>query len=227
MRFLSDIFDFFLPRLCPSCGNKLTPDEENICNTCLNNIEPVKENRLLKEYNKKFRAAGIITGFTSLYVFAKDKEIQKVIHAIKYENRFRTGESLGKVLGEKILAENRGWNIDLIIPVPLHHLKRAERGYNQSYYISRGVSKKLKTALDDNSIKRIKYTETQTSMNIVERVENISGAFAVRKRKNITGESILLIDDVITTGSTVSECARVLLENGAVKVFAASLAIAD
>jgi ComF family protein len=225
LKFLTEIFDFFLPRLCPSCGNKLNPGEESICVNCLLQIKPATAGRLSHDFQQMFKSKGIIAGFTSLYIFEKDKEIQKIIHAIKYQKRFRTGELLGKLLGEKIRNEN--WNIDLIIPVPLHPLKRSERGYNQSFYIAWGVNKILHKRLDDNSLKRVKYTETQTAMNIVERVENISGAFASSHKKNITGKNILLIDDVITTGSTVSECGKILLENGAAKVFAASLAIAD
>jgi len=225
LKFLSDIFDLFLPRLCPSCGNKLNSVEESICVNCFLQIKPVSSSRLSHEYQHMFKSKSIITGFTSLYLFEKDKEIQKIIHAIKYQKRFLTGELLGKVLGEKIQNEN--WNIDLIIPVPLHHLKKAERGYNQSFYIAWGVNKILKKKLNDKSLKRIKYTETQTAMNIVKRVENISGAFSVKHKDNVIGKSVLLIDDVITTGATISECGSVLLENGASKIFAASLAIAD
>lgn len=225
MKFFSDIFDFFLPRLCPSCGNKLNSGEESICVNCFLQIKPASPGRISHDYQHMFKAKGNITGFTSLYIFEKDKEIQKIIHAIKYQNRFRTGELLGRLLGEKILNEN--WEIDLIVPVPLHHLKKAERGYNQSFYIAWGVNKILHRQLDDHSIKRIKYTETQTAMNIVERVENITGAFSVKHNRNILGKNILLIDDVVTTGATVSECGGVLIENGAAKVYAASLAIAD
>jgi ComF family protein len=225
LSFLAEIFDFFLPRLCPSCGDKLNSGEESICLDCLLKIKPASANRLSSEFVKIFKSRGIIAGFTSLYLFEKDKEIQKIIHAIKYQNKFRTGELLGKLLGEKIQKEN--WDIDLIIPVPLHHLKKAERGYNQSFYIAWGVNKILHKRLDDNSLKRVKYTETQTAMNIVERVENISGAFSVKHKNNLAGKNILIIDDVITTGATVSECGSVLLDSGAAKVFVASLAIAD
>jgi len=225
LSFFSDIFDFFLPRLCPSCGNKLNSGEESICVDCLLQIKPASTSRLSHDFLKMFKPKGIISGFTSLYIFEKDKEIQKIIHAIKYQKRFRTGELLGKLLGEKIQNEN--WDIDLIIPVPLHHLKKAERGYNQSFYIAWGVNKILRRQFDEKSLKRIKYTETQTAMNIVERVENISGAFAVKHKNNIRGKNILLIDDVITTGATVTECASVLIDNGAAKVYTASLAIAD
>lgn len=225
MKFLSDIFDLFLPRLCPACGNKLIPGEESICVNCFLQIKPASPSRLAHDFNRMFKPKGIITGFTSLYIFEKDKEIQKIIHAIKYQKSFRTGELLGRLLGEKI--KNEYWDIDMIMPVPLHHLKRAERGYNQSFYIAWGVNKILRKQFENNCLKRIKFTETQTAMNIVERVENISGAFSVKHKNHISGKNILIIDDVITTGATVSECGSVLLNNGASKTYVASLAIAD
>jgi ComF family protein len=160
-------------------------------------------------------------------VFEKDKELQRIIHAMKYENNFSVGETLGKLLGDKLQNEINFQDIDLIIPIPLHHLKKSERGYNQSFYIAKGVNRKLNLILDERSVKRIKYTETQTSMNIRDREKNISGAFKVKRINNISGKNILIIDDVITSGNTVSECGSVVLENGAAKVYAASLAIAD
>jgi ComF family protein len=227
MNLLFEFLDFFLPRICPSCKEKLELDEKCVCSDCLDKILPADPTRIKFEYQKKFLAKGIISGFTSLYIFEKDKEIQRIIHSMKYENNFRIGETLGRLLGDKLLNETGMKNPDLIIPVPLHHLKKSERGYNQSYYISRGVNTKLQLEMDTRSIKRIKYTETQTSMHIREREKNISGAFKVKNNNKISGKNILIIDDVITSGNTVSEFGRTLKQNGAGTIYAASLAIAD
>jgi competence protein ComFC len=227
MNLLLEFLDFFLPRICPSCKEKLELDEKCICSACLRKILPADPTRIKFEFQKKFLAKGIISGFNSLYVFEKDKELQRIIHSMKYENNFRIGETLGRLLGDKLLNEMFMKNIDIIIPVPLHHLKKSERGYNQSYYISKGVNKILKLVLDEKSAKRIKYTETQTSMNIKEREKNIAGAFRVKDNKNISGKNILIIDDVITSGNTVSEFGRTLKQSGAGAIYAASLAIAD
>ena len=227
MHLLSEFFDVFLPRICPSCKNKLELKEGCICSDCLKKILPADSTRIRFEYQKKFQSNGIISGFTSLFVFEKDKELQRIIHSMKYENNFRIGETLGRLLGDKLLYETQIRNLDLIIPIPLHHLKKSERGYNQSFYISKGVNRKLKLVLDKRSVKRIKYTETQTSMNILEREKNISGAFKLKSINNISGKNILIIDDVITSGNTVSEFGKTLKENGAGTIYAASLAIAD
>jgi competence protein ComFC len=224
---ISEFLDFILPRICPSCLNKLLLTEISVCNDCLGKILPADSSRIKYEFQKKFKSKGIISGFNSLYVFEKDKELQKIIHAMKYGNNFRIGETLGILLGNKLLNEIQDLNLDLIIPVPLHRLKKSERGYNQSFYISKGVNSILKLVSDNKCIKRIKYTETQTSMNIKEREKNITGAFTIRNEKNISGKNILIIDDVITSGNTVSEVGKTLKGKGARNIYAASLAIAD
>jgi ComF family protein len=227
MHLISEFVDLILPRICPSCMNKLSLNEISVCYECLGKILPADSTRIKYEFQKKFRYKGIISGFTSLYVFEKDKEIQKIIHAMKYGNNFRIGETLGKLLGNKLLNQIENLNFDLIIPVPLHRLKKSERGYNQSFYIAKGVNNILKLTNDNKSVKRVKYTETQTSMNILEREKNISGAFKVRDENNISGKNILIIDDVITSGNTVSELGNTLKGKGARNIYAASLAIAD
>ncbi|MFO7447845.1 MAG: ComF family protein [Ignavibacteriaceae bacterium] len=225
--FIISLFDFFLPRFCPACKDKLLPDEVSVCSSCFSKIRPAGDERLTLEYKRKFEGRNIISGFTSLYVFEKDKELQHIIHSIKYTHRFHNGIFLGKALGIYLADLFKQWNIDIIIPVPLHSVKKAERGYNQSYYISKGLNKVIKMPVEDSLIKRIKYTQSQTTMNITERAENIKNAFKVNRKKVVEGKNILLIDDVITTGATTSECGRVLLEAGAKKVYAASIAIAD
>jgi ComF family protein len=227
MNILNELFDFFLPRICPGCNNKLLVDEKSVCPKCLNNIKPASSDRLCREFERKFRGKNIISGFNSLYVFEEGKEFQNIIHALKYNGRFHIGTFLGKQLGKLLLNYSNEWEIDVIIPIPLHQLKKAERGYNQSFYIAKGVGKILNIPVNQNIVKRKKFTQSQTTMNLKEREENIRGAFVIKKPGGITGKNILLIDDVITTGATTSESGRVLLEAGANKIYAASAAIAD
>jgi ComF family protein len=227
MDFITNIFDFFLPRFCPSCKIKLLPPDKFVCSSCLNNIKHADEKRLKLEFERKFCDKKIVTGFYSLFVFEKDKELQYIIHSIKYKGRFLIGTFLGHELGKKIKSEIQGWNINLILPVPLHQLKKAERGYNQSFYIAKGLSRELNIPIASRILRRKKYTQSQTKMNLIERQQNIDAAFRIKNREKIKGENILLIDDVITTGATISECGKVLLDSGAKRIYAASVAIAD
>lgn len=225
--FLTDFFDFFLPRFCPACKTRLSSNENVICNKCLSSIQIAEKQRIKFEFNKKFEGNKLISGFTSLYVFEKDKELQEILHQFKYNNKYRIGIKLGEEIAKTRNTTITDWKIDLVIPVPLHHLKKAERGYNQSYYISKGFSKVLGIKKEENLLKRKRYTESQTLKNISDRELNVKNAFSVTNKKKIKGKNILVIDDVITTGATVSECARQLLNASAKKVYSISAAIAD
>jgi ComF family protein len=146
---------------------------------------------------------------------------------LKYNGKFSIGFFLGKILADALKDKFNEWEFDYIVPVPLHHLKRAERGYNQSDFIARGIKSIIKIPINAKILIRTRFTESQTNLNMQERNENMKNAFSVKRKKLLKGKTILLIDDVITTGATISECGRILLENGAVKVYAASVAIAD
>jgi ComF family protein len=225
--FFTDLLDFFLPRFCPACKQKLSGVENTICNKCISVIHLADRSRIDYEFSKKFKSKKLVLGFSSLYVFEKDKELQEILHHFKYNKRYRIGILFGKEIAKlrkQIISE---WNIDLILPVPLHHLKKAERGYNQSFYIAKGLSKILRIPTKDNILKRKRYTESQTLKNISDRESNVRDAFSVVSKNSVRGKTILLVDDVITTGATISECAGQLLNNGAAKVFAVSIAIAD
>ena len=227
LQLLNPIFDFFLPRFCPACDSKLKSDESFVCNNCISNIKLADENRLKNEFARKFEGKNIISGFTSLYVFEKDKELQEIIHSFKYSKKFLVGKFLGNQVGKKLLNKIQNWEIDLIVPIPLHHLKKADRGYNQAYYIAKGLGQELTIKVSENAVKRVKYTQSQTTMTLKERQVNMGEAFKLRNKNKILNKNILLVDDVITTGATTAECAKVFLEGGANKVYAASIAIAD
>lgn len=225
MKFITHILDFFLPRFCPGCNKKLTVEEEPVCTDCLSSILIADEERLLSEYDKNFGKSKVVSDFYSKFVFETDKTLQQIIHALKYNKQFKLGVFLGEILAEGIKMKN--WQIDLIIPVPIHHLKKAERGYNQSDYIANGLGKTLHIPYSAKSIKRIKYTESQTKLNMAERASNVSNAFKARNKKKLIGKNILVVDDVCTTGATLLWCAKVLIDAGANSVYVCSIAIAE
>lgn len=227
MKILGGFLDFFIPRICPTCKIKLDISELSICTNCLNSIKKADEERIHYEFNRKFSESGFISDYTTLFVFEQDNAIQPLIHSIKYNKRFLHAKQLGKLIAINCKDNLRKWNIDFIIPIPLHQLKKAERGYNQSYYMALGIGNYLNLPVKNNFLKRIRYTETQTNLTLSEREKNIRGAFTAKRKNKIGNKTFLLVDDVITTGATIRECARVLLENGATAVNACSAAIAD
>jgi len=225
--FIISLFDFFLPRFCPGCNKKLSTSERYICDVCINSIS-LAPNLLIKiEFERKFSKKKLISGFTTPFVFEKDKELQQIIHSIKYSNKFAVGKRLGEIIADKCGEDIKYWTIDLIVPVPLHQLKKVNRGYNQSFYLAKGLGKSLNIKVSQRLLKRIKFTQTQTALSLVERQENVGNAFKARKKRLVKGKNILIIDDVITTGATVNECARVLKNAGAKNIFACSSAVAE
>lgn len=227
MNFIISLADFFLPRFCPACKNKLEPDEKFVCPECLKKIKTADEGRILNEFSRKFEREKIISGFTSVFVFEKDKELQQIIHSLKYNQKFLIGSFLGIRIGKSLNHVFKKWNINMILPVPLHPLKKAERGYNQAHYIAKSLANELKIPFNSKLLKRVKFTDSQTTMSLKERQVNVYGAFKISHSIEIKDRNILLIDDVITTGATISECGKVLLQSGAARIFAASAAVAD
>lgn len=225
--FAISILDFFLPRVCISCDNKLSPEENSICENCFSKIKTADKTFLESEFKRKFEEEKIINDFLSLFVFDENSPIRDLLHGLKYDKKFRLGIFLGKILAANFDEKIKTWNIDYIIPVPLHKLKKAERGFNQSYYIAKAFVKKSNIKVKANTIKRRRFTATQTKLNSEERKENMKDAFVIKGKKLIDGKNIILLDDVITTGATISECARVLKQNGANKIYAVSIGIAN
>lgn len=227
MNWLNQFFDFFLPRFCISCKFKLTHVESFICENCFHQIERPDPSRIEHEFKRKFETDNLIAEFAPAFIFEKEKPLQHLIHSIKYEENFKAGIYLGSKIGQLLQEKILNWDADLMIPIPLHRLKQAERGYNQSYYIAKGMSFILHIPVELNAVKRQKYTNTQTELTLEKRKENISRAFTIKRKSSVIGKKIILVDDVITTGATISECAALLKSNGALELFAVSVAIAD
>lgn len=198
-----------------------------MCEKCFKSLQRISSENLFNDFNRQYSHNGAIDGLFSLFYFEKDKAIHKIIHSFKYENRFQTGEYFGRYFSSQFSGKIIEEHIEIAVPVPLHPLKKAERGYNQSEYITKGICGESKLQYRRDLIKRVRYTKSQTRLSIEERKKNIRGAFAVNKGKAevLKGKNILLFDDVITTGVTIAECAKVLKNAGAAKVFASSIAL--
>ncbi len=132
---------------------------------------------------------------------------------------------LGKELGKQLLDEQ--WNVNAIIPVPLHKKKFAKRGFNQSEYIAEGVAEIMNLPIITNAVVRNRFTETQTDKTREQRIENVANAFSVKNASLVNGKHLLLIDDVLTTGATLESCALALLSVPNVTVSIATVGIAN
>jgi ComF family protein len=150
--------------------------------------------------------------------------LQKMILGFK-NGRTELSQILGHVANSALLGSGFDDQIELLVPVPLHWSRRLIRGYNQSHVLSKKL-KQDRAKIDPNLV-RIRRTKSQPTMaSAAARARNVAGAFAVRYRHGFAGRSVCLVDDIKTTGATLNECARVLKEAGATKVFALVLAVA-
>jgi ComF family protein len=150
--------------------------------------------------------------------------VRNLVHAFKYGHQRHLRHPLAQWLGENMGdARLRGRRFDLIVPVPLHPARERERGFNQAALLAELLARQTAVPLRP-VLERIRYTTTQTAYDRAERMENLHNAFRLRKKANVRELHVLLIDDVLTTGSTLSECARVLREAGAISVYAATAA---
>ncbi len=159
-----------------------------------------------------------------------DGGLRDLVHLLKYDRVRPAASVLGRMLAEVVadVAEDFGEEVPVVVPVPLHASKLRQRGFNQSELIARAMLKlrpaALELRLNASALVRHRATNSQTGLTPPQRRENMRGAFRVERRDQISGRDILLIDDVFTTGTTVSECARVLRRAGAGRVFIATVA---
>lgn len=156
--------------------------------------------------------------------------LRELIHLLKYERVRPAANVLGRMLAEAIaeLSPQLEDAKAIVVPVPLHSSKLRQRGFNQSELIARAavkiISSRMQLQLSSGVLERCRETQSQIGLSRHQRRENMRGAFAVTGKQQISGQTVLLVDDVMTTGTTVSECARVLLRAGASNVFVATVA---
>lgn len=230
---INRIIDFLSPRFCLICESLISNENEVenlnfLCQSCFYSLDSApKSDLIIDRMFENFDADDVaITNAYSLFKL-HEKNFAKVIYDFKYYNLWKIGYEFGLLLGEKIKRESETL-YDAVIAVPIHLAKKRERGYNQSDYIAKGISSKLK--IDDYSkyIKRKRYTTSQTKLSSEERKKNIEGAYKINSKssKIFQNKTILIVDDVFTTGSTINHLGNELLNNGAKQVDCATLGIA-
>jgi len=222
--FFLDTLDFFFPNFCVLCNQKIHRTFYSICDNCINQIEISTEKDLIEFYHNNLSSHGLITHYYARYEFIRDGKFQTAVHNLKYNRKSLIGIQLGIELGKELKRQSWFNEVDIIVPVPIHRIKKLSRGYNQSDFIAKGIARVTQKIIDNKLIKRIRNTPTQTHLHLHERIENVKNAFKVVNKEKIRSKVILIVDDVCTTGSTVNEVARTLLNSGARKVNLSTLA---
>lgn len=228
IKYIQDINSIIYPQYCVACQSVLYDNEWKVCLRCLYHLPKTKfhldpENAVVQ----KFWGKVIVENATAHYFFQKSLRMQKILHHIKYKGEYQLGTLLGKIAGNELIGTDFA-RVDYILAIPLHEKKLKERGYNQSEAIAKGLSVSLNVPHVENGLVRMINNQTQTRKNRFERWVNTNDIFAISPDNTIdfSGKHVLLVDDVITTGSTFESCVEAikLAYNCKVSIFALSFA---
>lgn len=227
MTLINDFLSLIYPRYCEACINSLFKHETFICNHC--KLSLPKSNYHKNSNNElAITFAGRVPLQRSLcfYMFEKSGKVQKMLHAIKYQDQKELALFIGDLYAKDLEKETSEIGFDLIIPIPLHKNKLKLRGYNQSEWFARGLAAGLKLPIDTACLERAYETGTQTRKKKFERWQNVEGIFNVTNSSLLANKHILLVDDVITTGATIEAAWMALKDVEGIKVSVASIAFA-
>lgn len=227
------MFSLFLPEKCLHCEEPTAharnpkteePFSHYLCEVCIRILmkqDPPAEQTVRDEFLRNGTGTEL-SHCLAAYTFMAGSPIQSIIHAFKYDGMIKLAEQFGKSIATFVPHE-----IDVIVPVPLHRTRLAERGYNQAEVLSDGMTSKPNLHIVQ-AAKRIRPTPSQTHLSLPKRIENMRGAFTLsRHAEHIKGKHILIVDDVMTTGSTLASVAETLLEARPKSISTLALAIAE
>lgn len=224
------ILEIFYPRRCCFCGNV---SETEVCRSCKEKICYIEEPRCKKcgrlvryeEQEYCYECQRIRFHYDQgKSIWLHKKPVNESIYQFKYHNKRIYGEFYAKELFRLFRKELQEWNVDVIIPVPLHSRRKRVRGYNQSEIIAKTLGELSKIPVNTKAVKRKKYTRPQKELNDKERKNNLKDAFWIQKDWKIP-KNVLLIDDIYTTGSTIDTIAKILKEKADCNVWFLTISI--
>lgn len=217
------MLDLVLPAACMKCGNRLASVSDVVCTDCMRSVRrypnsgcvkcgaPLDDEECLmcSEMDYKFSKA------RAPYVF--DGTVRDMVHDFKYNAFFAPIDFFTKAMQRLLEVDPAFGTADLLTDVPMHTIRHRERGYNQAKMLAQALSKASGIPFVE-VVKRRVNTPTQTTLGKTQRGENLRSAFRMRRRADVSGKRVILVDDVFTTGSTANEISSVLLEAGAAEV---------
>lgn len=209
----SDFVSLFYPALCVGCSSPLPRGVAHICVKCRYDLPKTSNHKLqIESLNEKFNN---IVDLKNLFVYCyyqKGSVFQKIIHHMKYEHEPELAEMLACWYAEELKSDGQAMAFDCAVPVPLYKSKEQQRGYNQAERICRGLSASLSSPILTDALLRVKHNESLTGLSKIERMTALKETYVlnVRHRDRLKNKAVLLVDDVLTTGSTIIACVEAL-----------------
>lgn len=212
---LRELVAVFFPNNCAACEQPMIAGESVVCTNCLTSLPYTDYHQYDNNpVEKLFWGRVSLQAGMALFYFNKGNRVQRLMHQLKYHKDLEVGLTLGRMLGSRIKDNPRFAEIDCVIPVPLHPKKLKKRGFNQSELIARGITEECGIPTDDKFLTRAINNPTQTKKSRFDRYKNVWGAFDVNNQSDNHYSHVLLVDDVVTTGSTIESCITTLNSNG-------------
>jgi ComF family protein len=221
-------FELIYPDLCIICQSESKSSNGLFCVHCLSKLPFIHFNHAgNKEFCDHFgREFNLVFG-TGIFHLNPGSGIAKLIYGIKYQDQVVMAKKTGSFIGDLFLNTEYELDFDIIVPVPLHEKKLRKRGYNQSEIVANGLGKRLGIEVNTRILKRIKNTDTQTKLKRGLRLKNTKDAFKMSDQSLKENSHILLVDDVLTTGSTLKDCARALLSVQNIRISMLTIAMGE
>ena len=214
------MLNLFLPRKCPYCGNTLLPQEEGICLRCLAILPRVRAEFPDNEVERRLFGRFPMEHATSFCYYGQQEPFGGIIRQSKFADRPWLNTQVTRIFVQELqLAADEagvpGWpyDIDVIVPVPLHILRLLSRGYNQSLAIAEALNEMWNIPIETGCLYKRHYTKSQVGLSGDERLHHEENTFAVRHPERLASKHVLIVDDVLTTGATIVAAADALLES--------------
>lgn len=214
-----EILSVLFPNNCSACEQPLARGETVVCTSCLTAL-PYTDYHVYPDnpVEKLFWGRAPLKAGTALFYFNKGNRVQRLMHQLKYYKDTDVGLTIGRMIGARIKGNTRFSDIDRVVPVPLHPKKLKKRGFNQAELIARGISEESGIVLDTESLFRAVNNPTQTRKSRFDRYRNVSGVFQLKNFDPKSCRHVLLVDDVVTTGSTLESCITAFQKTGYTEV---------
>lgn len=225
--YIQDFLSIIYPNLCYVCNADTPIKGRHICIRCLSGF-PYTDHFTTHEnlVTQKLYGREHIENGAALINYYKGSHYADMIHRLKYEGCRKIGPMLGEMTGRKLLETDWIDEIDCIVPVPIHKIRRMKRGYNQSTEFAKGIQSITKLPIVENLLLKKVHTTSQVEKDRTHRLENVINSFALHAPNRYKNKHLLVVDDVITTGATVEACTRKLSTISGVCISVLAIAVA-